>query len=472
MRNGIKKYVIASIPIIFGCLFGFSYTNASTAWVNVPVGWEQIIDNSWIWIAPDNNWNFNWYSSDILKNVIFWKNSTKFAFYYYTPDGIWYYNNAGWTPTTNNSRYWLVERYQITWYNNYLTYNSNNFWYATWNTREEVQALWLKQWDITDIAYVYPTNSTDRWFYNFGACLRSENKDVSICFWCSSSNSNCQINTWADNIITYDNSSIAWFESIPDTYLNNSPFAWWWWETTPIIYTGTITNQHAIYAYEQLWITPQQCYWWYPIDTIYNTGNILYQWYQAWTGASIIDLYNLYSWNYNWYQSTYMTEEQTKISQFLSEIYQWYENNGTSFFIWKPEAIITIIQQYNNANQKAIEKGRWYSLFQLYTYCDLLINHNNNEEYTGNTATPDMRRNGIDTENQEIVLPATWSVFDELQQDWEFKRNKAQDIRDTINSVYTKLTKIFNLRWWVQGIIPDYITRILLLIILFAIFKK
>lgn len=468
MLNG-KKIIRIGLLGLFSCLF--------LTW-NVHGDNVQILEK-WEALTPTANWYnstyLQWLTETWVYFLLKWTTYRNLIYWHYylwwtSRDEFWFFCNTWWHE-------WFCRFMSWTNGNNLLYYNNRIYPYESrkTSTPSTTNCAATKQENFTwNVCYVKAREDFwEEYDWKFTWIYFRVNRQMQPCFIYEELNEIVCPNQYVSDF--YWSTETYTFDSFDDTLVKNPSYITQEEEQeqdTPLIYTGTITNQHAIYAYEQLWITPQQCYWWYPIDTIYNTGTILYQWYQAWTGASILDLYNLYSWNYNWYQSTYMTEEQTKISQFLSENYQWYENNGLSFFIWKPEALITIIQQYNNGNQKATEKGRWYSLFQLYTYCDLLINHNNNEEYTGNTATPDMRRNGIDTENQEIVLPVTWSVFDELQQDWEFKRNKAQDVRDTINSVYTKLTKIFKLRWWVQGIIPDYITRILLLIILFAIFKK
>lgn len=82
-----------------------------------------------------------------------------------------------------------------------------------------------------------------------------------------------------------------------------------------------------------------------------------------------------------------------------------------------------------------------------------------------------------DMQNHKITIIAPdWTTV----YSW-FRNNEGEDenanlsyegIIETMQSVRSKLTNIFYYRSWVTGIIPDYITRILLLIVLFAIFKK
>lgn len=396
----------------------------------------------------------------------------------------------------SNFSWWKIWLFKIQDYNNYIRWNEwKIYWYYNyWNTcryQWEMDKMCIGTLDQarnpTPVPWICTSNyssETAEAFYNweFGTefetilVMNETNAQaLNLCFLDTTDNNT----TYCLSAYQRTDKQLPCYTTFEDLQSNiiawDSPFQWWWEsEITPIIYTGTITNQHAIYAYEQLGLTANQCYWWYPIDKLYNTWDILYQWYQAGTGATIIDLYNTNSWNYQGYNSTYMTLEQTKITQFLSENYEGYQTNGLQFFIWKQEALITIMQQYKNWNQQALNKGKeGYSLFQLYTYCDLLINYNNDNEYTGNTATPDMRRNGINSENHNIITPQTGTVFDQLQdEEGNYTRNKAQDIRDTINRVYSKLTTIFKFRSWVEGIIPQEIIRILLIIILFKIFKK
>lgn len=158
---------------------------------------------------------------------------------------------------------------------------------------------------------------------------------------------------------------------------------------------------------------------------------------------------------------------QQQMSQYSEYTYQFYNY---------------LQQANNNSTAFSVESEK------LYQYCHLQLDYteeekrNNCKETVDNyyaTWVNEETANGNPFEwvterienNIQIAVPQTWTVFDEfLEGDiWNIS---ITDRYDNFMEIFHKITWLFKYRWTQEGIIPSYITWLIMLILLLALFKK
>lgn len=393
---------------------------------------------------------------------------------------LWYYFK-GTTDSWSSYIIWTYGRSNTTWWINAVWRSQN------WNTRRNRIATSFLECDfnienattsLTNCNLNDPTVT----YENFITIMNSNTFDNfiitdrcnSFCFYSDSywkafcqhlpddnSNSIYLFNTQWNSNIQYNN--LTEFATDNANAFNNSPFR----RTTK----NTI-NEYSCPTIQQLLNT----YWNEYTTNLCYSSNLIYSWWtiQTVTPKSIFTLYPTLTdftqdiWTYNSYCNNAST---TTACQTM------FEN--------KEEKYTLIAKIPNNVEP-----------FKLYQYCNLALNYDPSQttctaSWTINTNTW-ITINDIITEigeeNYTVVTPwtpppsiwtgnGTGSVYDNLITDendtqWRNVVQNAKNIIQTMKELYAKITWIFRWREWTQWIIPRYITSIILLIVLFKLFKK
>ena len=427
-------------------------------------------------------------------------------------DSIWYYYSAN----TN-------ENYNFQWYTYFVNSDWNFETYNWWSTaksfarnpimenRNRIYNLWWINWNLYFYDYFYINNSIQltQWFLDKWCVVPVSSR------WTDKLHNNCSFNYtlndikwmvsnftgYAFEVVWSVNPSWAWYDYTPLMFCfsdwendycvscgvsscpswltwsldldlwdfanissynwGKSPFWLWtsfipstwsrlWWR---LITSSWYTNNQMIEAYECVWLQPYLCYWWFPITDIFEPWENFedFTGYIAWQGATIFDLYNLYSGSFS------------NINQFLNTVLSRYQNWQINSFITEPKALLMLGSQMNVA---------WLKTSYISTYCDLLLNKNNNLTYTWNSID-DLRAQSCirsqkindslkNSEWDDIVWQGSdvW-IFgsgDDVDFDPEtFFSNMMTKIESWLGSVST---------WTAVGIIPWYIVIFTLALIL------
>lgn len=249
------------------------------------------------------------------------------------------------------------------------------------------------------------------------------------------------------------------------------------WESSPFTRSSSDNNNINIIC-PTIWelkknsgLTKNVCYAWFTENDIYGDNST----FTAWTWLNILQVYEMYSWWMN-IQSRYETYRE----------YYKNINSNTSQFENKSKALLgTFFTRQTFWNNK--------TSFQILNYCNLELSNlpDNATTCTANTwstslpleqASPTVEdiTQRITQQQTNTVLPwwtqqnNSWNIQGEsIYADIITNTNYGIfDIIDNINSIYSKMTWIFEKRWNVQWIIPIYITWIILLFVLFKLRKK
>lgn len=457
-------YELLAIPLLVPLLHNEAL-GYNTAYVNETKSFEFY---NWLTITPDNFWNFNTSAWNTAENVFYllsydmsstnWYFRTYMYMYY---DWTWLVvNRKNWSDFFT----WYIDIFRISTYEDLPNLNRWDWWVWTW-TWEDVKNTWIG-WHITDILYNQISNA----MWNF--CFRSSDLDLSICFRCSwgiwmvdcvkSTNNYTQSDT--------DNTNTTFY------YLDTSLFKsssliwpWWpWWPWTewwPISCVNIKTQIMLYWAKYNTWM----CY----------TNGLTFSWnqlVQTWK-LSIFDIYpsyidfrealNVYSTYCNPNAPTTQQYCENQMSEYSPYTYQFYN----------------YLKNANSENQ-----AFWVESEKLYQYCHLQLNFTEEEKRSEcadtvdnyyATWTNEETANGNPFEwvsewienNVEIAVPRTWTVFDEFLE-WDTRVVGITDRFWNFKELYHKITWLFKYRWTQEWIIPWYITAMIMIILLLAIFKK
>lgn len=212
-------------------------------------------------------------------------------------------------------------------------------------------------------------------------------------------------------------------------------------------------------------------------------------WYdpETWLPCATIDTLIKYETNFNTgmcYSSTYIYswwQIETITPKTFTELRTWYNQfrndlNKYRNYCTPPATSTACANAFQNEDEKRslinnIPEERltdWWKT--LYDYCHMYLT------YSGDTNICDIPDEEIRSATYEdlinrlneitVTQPWSWSVYD------NYKNENNRDILTAIPSVYSKITWIFRNNTGVQGIIPWYITRIIVITVLFVLFKK
>lgn len=412
------------------------------------------------------------------------------------------------------------------WYAEEITANSN-----LWHTLElESNANFIldDEYRIIKFAWEWSYPSTRTYFWNWNWTTWSMYVTQSCNWWY-----NCNwsiIHQWyikyvniVDlSTIDYTNWPWMWLTPIEDyiwntIYSNPDKLLIWWngnLQTSNVCFGYTELNkavcfvinyalvdncnsypQYCDYLQNNAWVTSQELDYLKEYGTMSPFTQNTPSWKPdtEWVCMTIQDMLDRQNGTYNtWmcYSNTrYLTStwRVTNTPKFITELYPTYTELRQDMNLYTnyctPPADMNYCQQafsWKEDNYTLIQKiPATTDLTVLYDFCT-----------TYQTRSWDLQKNVCDMTEEErknlrpsqmtqewyaeriakhpttTTTPTTWTVYDELtdQQD--------RDLLEAIPRVYTKITWIFKARSWVNGIIPDYITWLLLLIVLFSLFKK
>lgn len=337
----------------------------------------------------------------------------------------------------------------------------------------DISELYTNNWNVTELSFWVNSDRDEYLFissreYRY-MCITFDNKDT-YCVSCAFEQNNTNCYWWQTEYLP-SNTIYSYTYTDYEQYIGTSPFnsSWWWnwwWNSTDITQYSCPTIQQLINTYGDQYNT-WLCY----SSTLIYTGGTI----QTIEPKTIFELYPTYTWftqAINLYYN-YCTAPATQ--ETCNNAFEWNE-------LWR-----TIINKLPNDAKNS----------SVYQYCNLQLNY---EDKNATTCTlwqtwilaPWITINDIVNEiwNQDItvVTPWTppeweewngsWSVFDNLiwenTEDTE-RRNiieNAKNIVQTMKELYAKFTAIFRWRSWTEWFIPEYITWMLLLIILYKLFKK
>lgn len=249
MRNGIKKYVIASIPIIFGCLFGISnwYNLIENCYTysNQTYNCEEFEPNELVSFWFENvkiDWNLDFSTNNEEITQIF---ATKKQVNSNTYSRSLYWNNWRLTFVAWNTSNWnnnVIREYSgaCVWdsnvYSSCLTIMTEN---PTWLTNIDTVYADIQWKTLTKIYYNHQSGN----YQNIAMCFVYWNDNYWFCVWLwyYTTNPNTQSfrlitsNIINNNIILNASDLYDYINTNSSLTLSNSPIQWgtsWWGETT------------------------------------------------------------------------------------------------------------------------------------------------------------------------------------------------------------------------------------------------
>lgn len=266
-----------------------------------------------------------------VESSLFWWGSDWLPYIYFNDDYQWVPNS-----------YFICD--SISDWNNFVSNCSKNE--LTFDSLP-VLISFLSSVDSSDTWWYYYDNST--YYRYFNLCVSSTDFWKSLCFkfYTCRYNSSCpSSNCLLHNSNNYTNLTFA---SIPDSIIGDSPAvsSWWWdsWDSWDSSNDSNIPNYASIQSvYNSLfqqWYRSQMCYWWFAIDDILTSTNNWISNIKIWSGATVFELYDLYSWNdsfSDWYEDNYINYV------YANEFSSWYVDSD---FVWKSKWLIwlSIIRQ-------------------------------------------------------------------------------------------------------------------------------
>lgn len=452
----LKQLFIISLISCFGLLAN-SFVNAFESvpiWQNTTPPNDTILSISvlpyWSFVS-----NFLWSWKPVLAFINKALNTTKgqYVYFMWIDWKLYFYSSYLYSSTTTTTwnRQWFVSLYRICdyiWESTTSLSNCTQFNYDEQIVNDFLDTV--KLWDYYTVWW--KINST--YYYYAWFCASSSVYNKSICFWWE--NWTYFWLTWSIDIPSQTNfSDLAWYDSqspaVPITPSNPWGQVWtpWTWSRLSwrLVINSWYTNSDMINWFECVGLQPALCYWWFDIDNIFDPSEQYedFTWYRAGQGATIFEIYNLYSWNF------------TSLQQFLNTVLTRYQNWQINSFKTEPKALLMLWAQMNTA---------WFKTSYIANYCNLLLNENNNNIYTWNSVDDLRVQSCIRSQKiwdslrewvQDIWFQTTtWWVFSWWDIDFD-PDTFFSNIMDTIDRNLNQ-----NLSWWAVGLLPWYIVVIFL----------
>lgn len=320
---------------------------------------------------------------------------------------FWYYANSN---ALSQLVVWWDTVLYTTSYNDSLSYNQYacdylpNRWWITFSN-------WLIEYkDYPIVSITVPYANEIPWCL----CFNYWDSIPSVCsFW----NWYQQIWSWVD---FWSTAPIS-FSKLSDVLVNYStlsPFnwwAWWWWSSwwDLVELTSPYSVRDVLYAYWEMWYTNWLCYWNFALNDLAVSWTIDQFFDQDiedgvyYTWANIFQLYNTYSWWYNF--NTYM-------NSLLARFYPSYNNNTALWFIWLSKWL-----WYNQyllyIHRSTIQD---FSYQNLYNYCyfaiaidqwSISLDDNFNKEMINKWSLPTSVEEELTDSNNSVLVPWEDSFF-------------------------------------------------------------
>lgn len=407
----------------------WNWTYTFTVW-EPEVLWEYtyVFDNK-------GNLNTNW--SKVAYKTYIATNDNSYYVQYARHNGKMYYWN--YSAVQQNYNQWYIDKWCIN--PNINQCADDKPWNYNKTTEEVIQNIWT----IENVIFWQESTARNRAY---------SNRWIKLCFYdnynyyCANCAKSACI-SW----LTGENLNLT-YSQVESFNWSNSPIKIAWYD--PIWQCPTLAQVEKTY-----WLQKEVCYAWFDLNSIYMSwrNDII----TPWTWATIIETRQTTSWSMN-IQTRYDTYRE----------YYKNRNNDIRPFEWRYTALLwtQIARQMYGKNKTS---------FQILNYCNIALYEWDKEHTTTCTATTGSFQLPIEqakpTTNDiiesiiatqpEIITPWTWTVFKQIL--WE---QGDREIRESFKSIYWKLTQLFHFRQGKNWILPVYITRIILIIVLLKIFRK
>jgi len=447
--RSLKQLFIISLISCFG-LLASSFVNADwifqDVWLPFTVAWQ--IDYT-LNARPSGAWvvEGGWVVARIFYVPKRWSSYQYYSIFYYNTDWNMVKNSF-----QNNYPYqWGV--YQVVFDSFYLTTPENLSgcssafpcgWVSTnYETYKNNQSY---KWKMTRFAYYYNNSSA----YESSICLIFDSFDSAFCFY---DNQNRVAVNWLTVNPAEFNNDLVW----NSPWVSNS--SQWWQVFIPstwsdlnwnIVLNSWYTNSDMVDWFECVGLQPSLCYWWFDINNIFDPSEQFedFTWYIAGQGATIFDIYNLYSWNF------------TSLNQFLNTVLSRYQNWQINSFKTEPKALLMLWAQMNTA---------WFKTSYIASYCNLLLNENNNNLYTWNSVDDLRVQSCLKSKKVWDSLKNWWNdIWFQTSISWIFTWWDVDFDPDTFFSNIMDTIDINlnqNLSWWIVWLLPWYIVLIFLALV-------
>lgn len=424
--------------------------------------WEEIIPSAWgynttytQWINENgsfylNNWSTtkNWLAFNYFYNYssshypwfqFRWEYETWVALYQFAENRAW--NSSIYTEFRVYPYISMVPNKQPTL--NCSPTKPDNF---TWNVcyYKDINELWEEyNWKFS---WLYFENNRQ-----LISCFIFEEMNEVFCPWNPVKNWNNTTVQWTWNAITFENfdESLVKYPIYIETPQQGG--------TTQITLGTCPTIQQLIDAYGTE----------YNESLCYSAKRLLTEtWIVITTPQSIFELFPTYDEWKEWYNTykNYCKGTSTEICRqaFSGEQAQW------SIYNKAPTDTIGLYQ-YCHLQLEIEDKTQTTCVMSTWAIYATGVNEAIRKESLNKQSAIDIMIGSM--VNLENVLPTSGSVLDALKNEWE-ERKIDRNFIDSIQELYNTFMTLFHYRNGVSGIIPDYITRIILIIVLFAVFKK
>lgn len=472
--KSLKQLFIISLISFFGLLVN-SFVNADYVWNIYNVDEDFSVPNAlvftnkalsssaWIlqgaWMPSKPLFLVQWYlnqnSTSNYRTLFYWDTNNELNYLCNTN-----YNQLSWFYNIQLYKFIKFSRFSWTWFVNYSPSvpSFSNYWEVVW-VNSFYNDVSLKG-ALTRYAIWFNTSSAS---LQNAICFVYDNLGFSICWiwYCSTNTSYWQ---FAEKIsvpvgASIDpvefNTSLIWISPWVSWSSSNpwgQVFTPWTWSRLEwrLVINSWYTNSDMIKWYECVGLHPALCYWWFDIDNIFDPSEQYedFTWYRAGQGATIFEIYNLYSWSF------------TSLKQFLDTVLTRYKNWQINSFKTEPKALLMLWAQMNTA---------WFKTSYIETYCNLLLNNNNDDVYSWWLYPVDDLRATACLRSQEVwdslkywvddvwFQTTTWWIFS-----WEdIDFNPDTFFSNIMNKIETSLNQDFT-SWSAVWLIPWYIVVALL----------
>lgn len=438
-------------------------------WVSA---WLQEFD---LWYTEEITANTNlWYTLSVLPNANFLLNDQyriiQFAWSDRYPSTRTFFRNWDWTTwwmyVLNTCQWWYDCNWSILWqwYFNYVSIVD----YSTIDFNYSIPSWFTPFTDfINNSIYSSPDKLLLWWNWGMQSaslCFVYSDIDKAVCFSFDRANwNNCwwQPQYCTNWVLTYISdwrgATSTDLDYLKD-YWTVSPFAWSSDKPSYSILENEYTYWQIVEWYESCWLDVWYCYWWFPIDDIFEPNQSIedFTWYKFWYGANIRYLYSLYS-------DTYTPKE------FFQQMLQAYNNWQINRFKTEPKALIMFVQQYVSWKSRGL-LNVWF--YDLWDYCNIKLWYNDlNSIYTWNNKTPvACYKNKITNEIPQWWFQFTWdNAYVSIVGTWWSWYSNASEFFWNISSMFQNWIWTVNTNY--SWIIPTYILLFMVALILLRIIQ-
>jgi len=451
----------------------------------------------WLWFINFSHWQAVWETSYLREIQVWWQNTynwitTEFKqnwnFQYSVFENIKVLNNYYQTSNPMLSRtFW--HNWMLYWIANSTTMSNSSlwiprYWWQWYLPLCLTQWTWDKDFCMSNFSFDYYNNPEyynpdSLQSYSFNRphvfCFVYYNKWEKLCWYLS-----------RDNSFTWWNLFDSWVFSNTDDRLvtipQSSPRGWGWWGWGNITWNtnwtpmcSTIQNQINLYGSNY---TTSLCWSDWKINI---NGEITNTWY-----VSIFTAYPTYQAYLSWYElynnfcdKENPTYDYSECLEALRELPMW---RAWVVLIWnaiKSQLPTQKIYQYcyyqlhftqEQKNGSGVCEFTDEQIYAPWITWEL----KNKANWSVMDLIVDSIHNLQDATDQ-FITPDDWTIFDSILPEWVIWRKQAifnLDLIDNTRSLINKILTIFRNRPIVDWILPPALTSLLLLIILFRMYKK